>query len=65
MNYYCFGCAITVTAVGIASPAAVAPSVYRIPTAIRNVSFLTNVETDPVKNNPLPFKGYRDIFCGW
>ena len=55
MNYYCCGCAITVTAVAVASPAALAQSVYRIPTAIRNVSFLKNVKTDPVKNiSPLP-----------
>ena len=59
MNYFCCGCVSTVSAVGFASPAAVAQSVYRIPTAIRNASFLRNVETDLIKNtpNPSPSKG--------
>jgi hypothetical protein len=54
MSYYCCGCASTVTTVGVASLAAVAQSVYRIQPAIRNASFLRNVETDSVINTPTP-----------
>ena len=52
MNYCCYSCAVTVTAIRAASPAGVAQSVYQILAEIRNFSILANLETDSVKTTP-------------